>query len=174
MATATKTKPAAAEPAAPITFAEINARKVRERLEAYRDIITRRATGQAVTVADMEAAAELLEHLGLPQYTFERDVQAMQRATMAADKLKAAQEVVPANVKLAEELAAEVEATTKKLQSLREQLQVANAKRNKPTAYTQTLAQLAAEHPHVLADLDVAVRLRIEELDRRKRIGGAA
>jgi hypothetical protein len=43
-------------------------------------------------------------------------------------------------------------------------------------AYGQTIKQMESEHPHVLADLDLAVRLRTEELDRRKRatVGGAA
>lgn len=162
--------------AEPITFDEINRRKVRERVEAYRDIVTRRATGGTITVADMERAAELLEQLGLPQYTFDRDVDAVQRFKGARDKWQAAADAAPDHATRATELAAEVEALTKKLAGLREQLHLANAKRGKPETYRQTLAQLQHDHPHVLADLDQAVRLRIEELDRRKRatVGGAA
>jgi len=33
------------------------------------------------------------------------------------------------------------------------------------------MAQLAAEHPHVLSPLDEAVSLRLDELNRRKREG---
>lgn len=99
----------------------------------------------------------------------------MQRFKVATDKYQAAIDAQPAHAVRASELAAEVEATQKKLVMLREQLHHENAKRNKPTAYDQTLQQLQAEHPHVIADLDLAVRLRIEELDRRKRatVGGA-
>jgi hypothetical protein len=57
MATATKSKQATAEAAPPPTFAEINARKVRERIEAYREIVGRHAAGETLPVADMERAA---------------------------------------------------------------------------------------------------------------------
>jgi hypothetical protein len=174
MATATKSKATPAESALPITFAEINARKVRERVEAYREIVGRHATGGRLTVDDMERAGELLEQLGLPQYTFERDVQAVQRAKATGDKLQAAVDAQPGNAERAGVLAAEIEALRIKLESLREEHRRAVAGASKGTAYEHTLRQLAAEHPHVLADLDTAVQLRIEELDRRKKNGGAA
>ena len=174
MATATASKTKAAAPALPTTFAEINERKVRERLEAYREIVQRHANGEPVTVEDMERAGELLEQLGLPQYAFERDVLAMQRAKVSRDKLAAAVEAQPAAAKRAAELATEIEATRKKLETLRLEFHKAQAGAGKPAAYQHTLHQLGAEHPHLLADLTVAVRLRIEELDRRKQIGGAA
>jgi len=174
MATATKTKAAApAEPAVPITFEEINRRKVQERLTAYREIVQRHADGEAITVPDMERAGELLEQLGLPQYTFERDVQAIQRAAVSKAKWQAAVEAQPANAKRAAELAVEIEATRKKWEMLREEHRKASSGATKAGAYDNSLRQLAAEHPHVLGDLDTAVRLRIEELDRRKQIGGA-
>jgi hypothetical protein len=175
MATATKSKATApAESALPVTFAEINARKVRERIEGYREIVGRQAAGEMLSVADMERAAELLEQLGLPQYAFTRDAEAMQRAKATGDKLQAAIDAQPANAKRAADLAVEIEALRRKLEMLREEHRQANAKATKGSAYEHSLRQLAAEHPHVLADLDTAVRLRIEELDRRKQIGGAA
>jgi hypothetical protein len=173
MATATKSKPAAAAPVPPITFDEINRRRVRERVEAYRDIVTRHAAGETITVADMEQAGELLEHLGLPQYTFDRDVQALQRANATRDKLQAALDAQPANAKRAADLAIEIDAMRAKLETLREEHRRATVGANKGTAYDHTLRQLAVEHPHVLADLDTAVQLRIEALDHRKKIGGA-
>jgi len=178
MATATKSKPAAAAadaaPAVPVTFAEINARKVRERIESYREIVGRQAAGEVLSVADMERAAELLEHLGLPQYAFTRDAEAMQRAKVTGDKLKAAIDAQPANAQRAADLTVEIEALRKKLEMLREEHRRASAGASKGTAYDHTLRQLAHEHPHVLADLDTAVQIRIDELDRRKQTGGAA
>jgi len=158
----------------PITFDEINRRKVRERIEGYRDIVHRRANGATVTVEDMERAAELLELLGLPQYTFDRDVQAVQRFKAVSDKVQAAVDAVPANKQRAAELSAEIDATRAKLETLKEQHRLAVAAMNKPAAYTQSVAMLQHDHPHVIGDLDQAVQLRIEELDRRKQIGGAA
>jgi hypothetical protein len=173
MATATKTKAAPAAPVLPTTFAEINARRVRERIEAYRGIVQRHADGEPVTIESMEQAAELLEHLGLPGYTFERDVEALQRANATRAKLAAAIEAQPAAAARASELAVEIEATRKKLEMLREEHRQANAKATKGSGYEHSLRQLAAEHVHVLADLDTAVRFRIEEMDRRKQMGGA-
>lgn len=173
-ATARKTTAAAAENALPVTFDEINRRKVRERIEGYRSIVHRQATGGKMTAEDMEQAAELLEHLGLPLYTFERDVEALRRAETANAKLKAASDAAPANQARAAAIAAEIETMQTKLAAMREEHRRAIASHNKPAAYNQTLAQLASEHPHVLADIGTAVELRLESLDRRKQIGGAA
>lgn len=174
MATATKSKPAAAAPVPPITFEEINRRKVRDRVEAYREIVTRHAAGDTITVADMEQAAELLEQLALPQYTFDRDVQALQRANATRDKLQAALNAQPANAKRAADLAIEIEALRAKLETLREEHRRSTVGASKGTAYDHTLRQLAVEHPHVLAEIETAVQYRIEALDQRKQIGGAA
>lgn len=160
----------------PITFDEINRRKMRDRIESYREIVVRRAEGGTITVSDMERAAELLEHLGLPQYTFDRDVEAVRRHKALADKVQAAAAVAPANKQRADELAAEVEATRQRLEMLREEHRQATVKSNKPGAYSHSVKMLQHDHPHVLGDLDDAARLRIEEMDRRKRatVGGAA
>jgi hypothetical protein len=175
MATATARKASAsAAPPLPVTFDEINRRKVRERLEAYRDIVNRHAGGEPVTVADMEKAGELLELLGLPQYCFERDCEAVLRDKASRDKLAAAMQAQPEAIKRAADLAAEIEVLTKKLPAVREEHRRASAAINKPAGYEQSLRQMAAEHPHLFADLEAAASLRIEELDRRKRIGGAA
>ena len=173
MATATKTKAATVEAAPPPTFAEITARKVRERIEAYREIVGRHAAGETLTVADMERAAELLDQLGLPQYAWDRDVDAMRRAKATGDKLQAALDGQPANAQRAADLAVEIEALRRKLEMLREEHRKASSAASKAAAYDQTMQQLAHDHPHVLADLDTAVQIRIEELDRRKQIGGA-
>jgi hypothetical protein len=174
MATAMKSKAAPAAPVLPTTFAEINARRVGERIETYRGIVERHANGKPMTVTDMEQAGELLEQLGLPQYAFERDVEAMQRANVTRAKLAAAIEAQPAAAARASELAGEIEAMRKKLETLREEHRQMLARSIKGNSYEHSLRQLGSEHPHVLANLDVAVRLRIEELDRRKQIGGAA
>lgn len=172
MATATKMKPdtkrGTVTVPAVVTFAEINARKVRERIEAYRDIVQRRATGGVVTVEDMERAAELLEQLGLPQFTFDRDVEAVQRLKAVTDKVQAAVEAAPAHKQRAAELVVEIEAARKRLEALREEHRIAMVKANKGGAYGQTIATLQHDHPHVLGNIDDAVRFRVQELDRRR------
>lgn len=170
MATATAKKPAAA-PTLPVTFDEIATSRMRARIEAYRTLVTRHANGGQITADDMEKIATLLDDLGLPQWVFERDVAAIQKHGVAAEKYRAAVEAVPGFAKRAEELAVEIEKVKRQLETLREEHRVSLARTAKPAAYGNTLAQLAHEHPHLFAPLDVAVRFRIEELDRRKAGG---
>lgn len=175
MTTGTKRKAASAdEPDLPVTFAEINRRRVQERLEGYREIVTKRAAGEALTVADMERAGELLDLLGLPGYTFDRDYEAVQRFNSIREKYDAAVAAVPAHTQRAAELTVEIETLRKKLDAMREEQRIAKARADKPGIYSHTVKQLEHDHPHVLADIDTAVRVRIAELDRRKQIGGAA
>ena len=171
-ATANKKKPEAIEPLA-VTFDEIARRKMRERVEAYRGIVTRRADGKTISVSDMEKAGDLLDHLGLPNFAFDRDTEAVVKFRAAAAKMQAAVDAVPAAKQRAEELAAEIEAQRQRLVALREEHRLAVARISKPQAYSGSLAMLQSDHPVVLADLDVAVRFRVAELDRRKLGGGA-
>jgi hypothetical protein len=175
MTTGNKRKAAAAdETDLPVTFAEINRRRVQERLENYREIVTKRAAGEALTVGDMERASELLDLLGLPGYTFDRHFEAMQRFNSIREKYDSAVAAVPANTQRAAELAVEIETLRKKLDAMREEQWIAKARASKPGIYSHTVKQLEHDHPHVLADIDTAVRVCIAELDRRKQIGGAA
>lgn len=169
---AAKTKPAPE----PMTFAEIAHKRLRERITQYRDLVHRHANGEQLGVAEMEAAADLMEQIGLPQYTFDRDADAMRRYTLVQAKVQAAADAAPAFKARAAELAAEIDVARKKLAAMQEEHRIAVSKSTKPGAYAHSLNQLASEHPTVLADLDTAVRLRGEELDRRKRatVGGAA
>jgi uncharacterized protein YggE len=174
MTTATaKKKPEAIEPLA-VSFSEIAARKMRERVEAYREIVTRRADGKTISVSDIERAGELLDLLGLPGFAFDRDTEALVKFRAAAAKMQAAVDAVPAAKQRAEELAAEIEVQRQRLVALREERRLAVAKAGKPAAYTASVAMLQNDHPVVLGDLDVAVRFRLKELDRRKHQGGAA
>ena len=173
MTTATaKKKPEAIE-ALPVTFDEIARRKMRERIVAYREIVTRRADGKTITVTDMEQLADLLDHLGLPGFAFDRDAEAVLKFRAAAAKMQAAVDAVPAAKQRAEELAAEIEVQRQRLVALREEHRLAVAKSHKPQAYVASVVTLENEHATVLGDLDVAVRLRLAELDRRKHQGGA-
>lgn len=162
---AAKTKPAPE----PMTFAEIANKRLRERIMQYRDLVQRHANGGQLDVEQMEAAADLMEQIGLPQYTFERDADAMRRYTLVQAKVQAAVDAAPEHKSRATELAEKIEATRKQLAVMQEEHRLAVAKGNKSGAYTHTLNQLQSEHPTVLADIDTAVRLRAEELDRRKR-----
>lgn len=176
MATATAKRTKADEPAEPMTFEAIAHRKMGERIAAYRSIIERRAAGDPLTATDLEQAGELLERLGLPQYAFDRDVEAMRRHAMVQSKVQSAADAAPDHKARAAELGKRIEKAKKELAAMIEEQRQAVSKSNKPGAYAHTLTQLVHDHPHLLADIDTASRLRCEEMDRRKRatVGGDA
>jgi len=109
--------------------------------------------------------------MGLPDFAWFRDVEAMQRFSVTNGKYRAALDAEPANRERAVELAKEVEAARAKLLTLQEELRRAQAGAGKSAAYGQTLAQLQNDHPQALGDIDAAVTLRLEELNRRKAGG---
>jgi predicted nucleic acid-binding Zn-ribbon protein len=172
-ATATRKAATPPQPVAPISFDEIARKKMRERLEAYRTFVRQYAESGTLNELEMEKAAELLDLLFLPPYAFMRDVEAVQRHNRTHSKWAAAVENEPANRDRARQLNAEIVEIEKRLRALREEAQMANAAIGKPSAYGQTLSQLAVDHPHVLAEIDTAVKLRIEEMNRRRQMGGA-
>jgi len=178
MSTGTKSKAAKAEvepvaTLAPISFDEIARKRLAGWITAYRELVHRHAAGEMLNEAELEKAAELLDHLGLPAFAFDRDAAAVQSHDRAKAKWQSAVDRVPECQSRSEELAIEIAALRAKVAQLSEEARKATAGIGKPSAYLATLAQLAHDHPHVLADVDEAVAHRKEELDRRRRIGGA-
>jgi hypothetical protein len=170
---ATMTKKKTAAPIEPVSFDEIARKRISERIEAYRALVQRYAAGEQMAEADLNQAAELMEQLGLPQYAFNRDAEAIQRHARTHAKWAAAIENEPASRERSRVLAGEIADTEKKLRALREEAHRVNGAAGKSSSYSNTLAQLAADHPQVIADIDTAVRVRIDELNRRRQIGGA-
>ena len=165
--TKTRTKSADTPPA---TFDGIARKKMRERLTAYREFVKRQAEGESLSEDDLSQVADLLEGLGLPDYSWPRDVEASQRFAVTSGKLKVAVDAEPANRQRSLELAKEAEALQAKLRTLHEELRRTQAGAGKVAGYGQTLRQLAADHPQALADIESAVTLRVEELNRRKAV----
>lgn len=163
-----KTPPAAVEPP---SFASIARKKMRARIEEYRALLKRHADGETLTEADLSHVVDLLEGMGLPDFTWSRDCEASRRFAMVSGKYKVAVDAEPANRLRCEDLAKEVEVTQTKLRVLLEELRKAQSAAAKSVAYGHTLAELATAHPHAVADIDTAVTLRLDELNRRKREG---
>ena len=164
-----KTRAKPAEPAAPPTFADIARKKMRDRLQAYRQFVKRQAEGEQLEEADLATVADCLEALQLPDYAWALHVEALQRHAAVSAKLRAVVDAEPEKRQRSLELAKEVEVLQAKLRTLQEELRRTHAAAGKSAAYGQSLAQLAVEHAVVLADLDDAVTLRLEELNRRKQ-----
>jgi hypothetical protein len=159
------------ESSAPPTLADVARKRARAHLETYRALLRRHADGQTLNDDDLTTVAESLEALGLPDWVWARDQEALQRHAVVQAKFKAAVDAEPANRDRAVELTSEIESLQTKLMAKREELRRAQTGANKSTTYAQSLSQLAVEHPHVLGDIDTAVTLRLDELNRRKREG---
>ena len=172
MARATKQPEPAAEP---VTVEMIATKRLRERIEAYRALVARHAAGEMLTVDDMERVSELLEQIGLPDFAFARDADALNRHAKAHGKWTAFVADEPRQRERGKEVMAEIKATTERLNLLRtEAHRIEIVTGSKITAYRTSMIQLAAEHPHVLGSIDEAVRLRGEALARRRSPVGAA
>ncbi len=168
--TATKTR-TKFEDTPPPTFDSIARKKMRERTTAYRAFLKQQAEGEQLTESDLGQVADLLEGMGLPDFAWTRDCEATQRFNVTNAKYRAALDAEPANRERAIELAKEVEALQGKLRMLQEELRRTQSAAGKSAAYGQALAQLQNDHPQALGDIDAAVTLRLEELNRRKAGG---
>lgn len=151
------------------SFADIARKKMGVIVQAYRSLLARHARGESLEEADLSQVVDLLENMGLPDYTWVRDTEAMQRFAMVEAKHRAALDAVDANQQRSVELAREVELTQAKLRTLQEELRKAQAAIGKPAVYANTLAQMASEHPHAIGPIDTAVSMRLDELNRRKQ-----
>jgi AcrR family transcriptional regulator len=172
MARATKQPEPAAEP---VTLEQIATKRLRERIEAYRALVARHAAGEMLTVDDMERVAELLEQIGLPDYAFTRDADAINRHAKAHGKWTDFVADEPRQRERGKEVMAEIKAASERLAALKaEAHRIEIVTGSKITAYHTSMIQLAAEHPHVLGSIDEAVRLRGEALARRRSPVGAA
>ncbi|RLS76208.1 MAG: hypothetical protein DWI03_09810 [Planctomycetota bacterium] len=154
--------------ATPPTFADIAARKMRDRIEAYRKYVRRAADGEQLDDADLSDVADLLAVMSLPDYAWPLHVEATKRYDVVAAKLRAAVDAAPANRERSLQLGKEIEALQAKLRTLLEERRKAEAGVNKGTSYSHSLSQMAVEHAVVLADIDIAVSLRLEELNKRR------
>ena len=152
------------------SFEEIALRRVAQKLQEYRKIVATHAAGERLTVPQMERTAELLEELGLPDFAFVRDAESVNRYAAARAKHENAVAGNADAVATAEQLRLKLETAKKQVAELQTALHAAHAKTNKPEAYRQTLQQLEIEHPHILAPIDEAARLRCDELSRRRRV----
>jgi hypothetical protein len=163
MATATRRK---AEPEQ-VSFEEIARRKLEERISLYRAFVAKRADGETLTDEEAEQVMELLDGLALPTVAFEYDTEKLRRYHVAQTKHRHAENAEPENHARGKELAAEADKLARRVVELREEAR--RLQSCKSQAYAQTLRQLELESPHVLAPLAEAVKIRGEELNRRRK-----
>jgi hypothetical protein len=147
----------------PLTMDEIQERKTRERITAYRALVTRAAAGEQLSDDDLTTASDLLDGLGLPPFAWARDV-AGQKAYAAATAedagLTAAE---PVNADRLKAIDARLKAMDAELKTLREeQHDLAHVQVMRRVAIDRRLNELLVNHPHVFDDLEQAVALRLK------------
>lgn len=169
MTTEVKTKRKAS--AEPLTFEQIAERKMRERLTAYRALVARAASGEQLPEDDMVTALELLEALGLPEFSFRRDIVA-QADFVAASKAEAeARAQRPANEKRLAEVTERLKALEDEVAALKtERHRLGASADNMLLSYMIRRRELEANHPHVIAPLDDAIRFRMEQQQKRQGV----
>lgn len=162
----TTTRRPKAEPQ-PATFAEIAARKMTETLTQYRGFVQRSASGEKLSADELDQVLEALAYLRLPEYCFERDVQAQRDYTASAKAIAEANAKRPANDARLAEVVARIKEAEAELQALRtEQHTLANIEPMVRVGHGQRVNELALNHPHMFLDVAEAVRLRQEAKDK--------
>lgn len=167
MSTTTTKRPKASEPAEPATFAEIAARKMSETITAYRRFVTRAASNERLTGDDLEKVLEALAYMRLPEYAWERDVQAMRdhaAATAAIAEMAGKAEADAERLAVVVERIKAVEAELKALKGEHYTLTQVNTMQR--VGQMQRVNELAMNHPHVFMDVADAARLRQEAKDK--------
>jgi hypothetical protein len=179
MTTTMSTMPEATEPkgkrrkapAEPMTFEQIAERKLTEKLTAYRGLVARAASGEQLPEADLEAAVELLAFLGLPDYSWRRDVAAKADHDAVAKAEAEVRSQRPANDKRLAEIRDRLKAMESEVNALRhEQNLLGSVSDHLLAGYMTRQQELEANHPHVLSPLEAAVRFRLEQQQRRQGV----
>jgi len=162
MTTATKTRKAK-EPQQPISFAEMNARKIRERIETYRGHVERAVDGEQLDEKQLEEAGEILAFLLLPDMCWERDIRALRdyrEASAAAEEMASKQ---PQFELEAGQLSARIKQLEAELKEAKTRLHyLAQVAPRSQANEMQRTNELRSLHPHLLLDLEQAVLLRAE------------
>jgi hypothetical protein len=158
-------------PAEPLTFEQIAERKLTEKLTAYRELVARAAGGAQLPEADLEEAVELLAFLGLPEYSWRRDIAAKADHDAAVKAEAEARLQRPVNEKRLVEIAERLKALESELGSLREERHRLGSIADHLLAGAMgRQRELESLHPHVLTPLEDAVRFRTEQQQRRQGI----
>ena len=164
MATATATtRKTKKKPEEVLTFGELNTRKLREKIEAYRGRVAQAADGELVDEKGLEEVSEALAYLQLPEMCWERDIRALneyRQAGAAAEEIQAKQPQLDAE---AGELQTKIAAMKKELGECEARLNY--CAKVAPLVQAEQLRrqnELKTLHPHLLLGLEQAVALRAE------------
>ena len=166
IATKRTRKPKQAE--AEVTLDQVVEQRLREMLESYREYVEKAATGEQVYGDDLARVESLLGDMELPVYAWARDVEALKKQRHLTIQLEEAEARRPAEVKEAEQLAADIPHIERRLAEARGRLNELTAVRtNTIVGLHQRLQELRMNHPHVLGSVEKAIELKMAKRKQR-------
>lgn len=172
MATATK-KPAAT-PAAPVSIQDAAEKRMQERIAAYRKTVEDAAAGKSLSAETVDAVLGHLDVMGLPEFAWQRDVDAVRKMGELTAEVEAIDAERPAREKRVTTLLADIERIEKSLKESRSELY--NLTRVVESKYVDRLRrqnELIAAHPQVFATVADAAKLRLAEKSKGRNTTAA-
>lgn len=147
----------------PLTMEQLQEKKLRERLVTYRDLVKRAAAGERLPDDDMATAADILDALRLPPYSWARDVQAQRDDDAAAERESQLRAAGPEREARERDLTERVTTMERELNRLRLELRsVATGEPMRLVTVMQRRNELRVNHPHLLGDIEQAVVFRLQ------------
>jgi chromosome segregation ATPase len=169
---ATAKKPAAKESA---SFQEVAANRMRDRIEQYRQAVTAAAGGKVMSADDVDAVLALLDAMGLPDFAWQRDVDAyreLQRVEADVARLEAER---PERAERIKSLEAQIKASQQQIADAQAEIHtLANLAETQFVNKLRRQTELVNFHPHVFAAIDEAVQLRLDAKNKSRAVPPAS
>jgi hypothetical protein len=168
MVSATTTSKGKSKPAAqPPTFDEVARSKMRDTLTEYRKFVERAAKGEQLSVEELDRVLELLAHMALPDFAWDRDIKAQREHTANANRESELMALLPDSQTRAA-------ATTKRIEALEKELLTLKTQLHRDTKllpmqlidHGRKKNELVTLNPHLFVNIDDAVRLRMAEKNK--------
>lgn len=171
---ATATKKAAATTAAPVSIQDAAAKRMQERIAAYRKAVEDAAAGKSMSAETVEAVLEHLGAMGLPDFAWQRDVEAVRQMGRLAAEVEAFEAERPAREKRVATLLADIQRLEQSLKDARtEHYNLTHAAELRYVDRLRRQNELIAAHPQVFATAEDAARLRLAEKSRGRNAAAA-
>jgi hypothetical protein len=153
--------------AQPVTFDEIARSKMRKVIEEYRTFVERSARDEGLTADELDRVLECLAYMSLPDYAWERDVKTHRDYLSNARHEADTRRQMP-------EADTRARQSTQRIKALEDELRVLKQQHYTDTqvlprkliGYGQRLNELSALNPHLFANVDEAVRLRMADKNK--------
>jgi hypothetical protein len=168
MAATVKKKPAGNVPA---SIQEVAAKRMSDRITAYREAVADAAGGKVQTAEILEAVVGHLDAMGLPEYVWQRDIDGFRQMRQVEADINEIEAGHPKRVERIAELQADIERWQKQINEARAELHThGRVNEIKYLDKTRRQHELVIAHPQLFAPLDEAVRLRMDARNKGREV----